>query len=97
MGFNLLSMVAQAGSIKQKAPALLSEFLDKLIEENRPLLNPEDGELQICYLMTQKGGDKSEYIIAIVALSGDNRVLRVLKSIPLSEALSSLLKNLPNA
>lgn len=97
MGLNLFSLISQSGKIKEKAPALVSEFLDRLLEENRPLLKPEDGEIQICYLMTQKRDDKSEYIVSIVALSGDNRVLRAIKSIPLSNALSSLLANLPNA
>lgn len=94
----LLSMLADFGSIKSKAPGMLAGFLDTLLDQNRPLLKPEDGEVQICYLMSQEEkGNPSQYIIAIVALSADDRVLRVLKAIPLSDAISTILNNMPNA
>lgn len=74
----------------------MSEFLDSLIDENRDNLRDENGEVQICYLMTQtKHSVKPEYNIAIVALSEDNRILRVIKAIPLSDAISTILKNAP--
>lgn len=91
----LLSLLSNFGAIKKKAPELLAGFLDTLLEENRPLLKPEDGEIQICYLMTQKG--PKNYNIAIVALTGDNRIVRCLKAIPLNDALETILKNTPNA
>lgn len=98
MSKGLFSILSNFGAIKQKAPEMLAGFLDSLLDENRPLLKPEDGEIQICYLMTQNPQrNKSEYTIAIVALSGDNRVLRVLKAIPLSDAIQTILNNMPNA
>ena len=95
MGKGLFSMLADFGSIKSKAPEMLAGFLDSLLDQNRPLLKPEDGEIQICYLMNQSS--PGQYIIAIVALSKDDRILRILKAIPLSDALSTILNNLPNA
>ena len=75
---------------------MMSEFLDSLIDENRDKLNPDNGEVQIVYLMTQaKRSAKPEYNIAIVALSEDNHILRVIKAIPLSDAISIILKNAP--
>lgn len=98
MGGNLLSILSNFGAIKKKAPEMLAGFLDTLLEENRPLLNPEAGEVQICFLMMQnRRGNISEYTIAIVALSEDDRILRVLKAIPLSDAIEVILKNTPNA
>lgn len=94
----LFDMIANFGSIKQKAPEMLSGFLDELLEQNRSALDPEKGECQICYLMTPaRKVDKPEYNIAIVALSHDDRILRIIKSIPLSDAVSTILKNMPNA
>lgn len=94
---NLMSILANFGSIKEKAPQMMSEFLDSLLEENRPHLRPSEGEVQICYLMTQnKRSNKPEYTIAIVALSEDNKILRVIKAIPLSDAISTILNTSPN-
>lgn len=77
---------------------MIAGFLDTLLEENRPLLKPEAGEVQICFLMMQNQRlNSSEYTIAIVALSEDDRVLRILKAIPLSDAIDVILKNTPNA
>lgn len=94
----LLSILSDFKAVKNQAPKILAEFLDDLLEQNRPLLNPEDGEIQICYLMTQvKDRTNHEYNISIAALSGDNRILRILNSIPLSEAIQTIIKNIPNA
>lgn len=90
----LFSILSNFGAIKKKAPELLAGFLDTLLEENRPLLQPENGEIQICYLMTQKA--PKDYTIMIVAVSGDNHILRCLKAIPLNDALETILKNTPN-
>ena len=95
---NILAMLSNFGAIKDKAPEMLGGFLDDLLEQNRSQLNPENGELQICYIMTQvEKSTKHEYIIAIVALSGDDRILRIIKKIPLSDAISTILKNTPDA
>ena len=91
-------MISNFGAIKKKAPEMLSGFLDELLEQNRPSLIQEKGECQICYLMTPaRNAGKPEYNIAIVALSSDDRILRIIKSIPLSDAVSTILKNMPNA
>ena len=95
---NLLSLLSNFGAIKEKAPQMLAEFLDTLLDENRPLLKKEDGEVQICYLLTPKRNTtKADYNIAIVALSEDDRVLRIIKSIPLSDAIQTILNKMPNA
>jgi len=89
-------MISNFGAIKEKAPEMLAEFLDQLLEEHRPLLKPEAGEVQIFYLLTPRPkATKADYYIAIVALSEDDRILRIIKSIPLSDAIQSILKQLP--
>lgn len=94
----LLSLLSNFGAIKDKAPEMLSGFLDELLEQNRPSLDLTKGECQICYLMTPvRNADKPEYNIAIVALSHDDRILRIIKSMPLSDVISTLLKKMPNA
>ena len=94
----IFDLISNFGAIKDKAPEMLSGFLDELLNQNRNSLNPESGECQICYLLTPvRNSHKPEYNIAIVALSADDRILRIIKSIPLSEAISTILKNLPNA
>ena len=84
---------------------MIGGFLDELLDKYRPELKPDAGELQICFVMVKIRGmnedgvlveKENEYNIAIVALSGDDRILRVLATIPLSDALSTILKNLPN-
>ena len=94
---NFLSLLSNFGSIKDKAPQMIAEYLDSLLDEYRPKLNKEDGEAQICYLMTHvRRFGKTEYIIAIVALTEDDKSKRILMSIPLSEAISKILKTMPN-
>ncbi len=93
---NLLSMLSNFGAIKEKAPQMLAEFLDHLLEENKPLLRADQGEVQIFYLLTPiKNATKPDYNISIVALSEDNRILRIIKRMPLSEAVESILKQMP--
>lgn len=94
----LLSLLSNFGAIKDKAPEMLSGFLNELLEQNRSSLDLTKGECQICYLMTPvRNADKPEYNIAIVALSHDDRILRIIKSMPLSDVISTLLKNMPDA
>lgn len=94
----LFELLSNFGAIKDKAPEMLGGFLDELLDQNRSQLRPEDGEIQICYIMTQvRNSTKHEYNIAIVALSGDDRILRIIKTIPLSDAISTILKNTSNA
>lgn len=97
---NILSLFTNLGDIKNKAPQLLAEFLDTLLADNMEHLQPEAGEMQIIYIMhpsAKKDDGKTQYNISIVALSGDNRILRVLQSITLDDAISVMLKKLPNA
>lgn len=89
-------MISNFGAIKDKAPEMLAEFLDHLLEEHRPLLKPEDGEKQIFYLLTPRPKTvKPDYNIAIVALSEDDRILRIIKSMPLSDAIQTILNQMP--
>lgn len=93
---SLLSMISNFGAIKEKAPEMLAEFLDHLLEEHRPLLDIENGEKQIYYLLTpRKKTTKPDYNISIVALSEDDRIVRIIKSMPLSDAIQSILKQMP--
>lgn len=73
------------GGLADKAPQALAGFLDKLLEENKPLLCPSKGEAQIFYILFPN--DKGEYVISIVAADKDDKILRSLKSILLKEAL----------
>ena len=73
------------GGLTEKAPQALAGFLDKLLEENKPLLLPNQGEAQIFYILFPNS--KGEYVISIVAADKDDKILRSLKSILLKEAL----------
>ena len=73
------------GGLAEKAPQALAGFLDKLLEENKPLLSPKNGEVQIFFILFPN--NTGEYVISIVAADKDDKILRSLKSIPLKEAL----------
>lgn len=93
---SILSMISQFGAIKEKAPEMLAEFLDHLLEENKPQLRADQGEVQMFYLLTPiKNRPKADYNISIVALSEDDRILRIIKRMPLSDAVESILKQMP--
>lgn len=93
---SLLSMLSNFGAIKDKAAPMLSEFLDHLLEKNKNSLNAEKGETQIIYMLTPiKNSPKPDYHISIVALSSDNRILRIIQRMPLSDAVDSILKQMP--
>lgn len=91
--------MSQFNLVRDKAPRLLAEFLDTLLDDCRPMLVPENGEVQIIYIMHPASGDgeTTEYIISIVALSGEDKILRVLRTITLSDLLQTLLKQIPDA
>ena len=78
---------------------MLTDYLNELLDKYRPLLKEEAGEVQICYLLMQReiAKDKYEYIVMICAMSEDNRMTRALYSIRMEDAISNILKQMPNA
>lgn len=91
MNFNPLSLLSNLGAVKNAAPKVLGGFLDKLLEENRPLLKPDEGEKQIFYIMFPK---KDKYYISIVAADERDTIVRSLKTIPLDEALTTIFSEI---
>ena len=92
---NMLEMLMKLPGMEgvlNKAPLALSEFLDKLLEENRPLLNKQADEQQIFYVLF-KNEKAKEYVISIVAADSDDKILRSIKSIYLKDALSVIFNN----
>ena len=93
---DLLTKIPGLGGLLDKAPQALSEFLDKLLEENRPLLDEQAGEVQIFYIMFPQGTN-NEYMISIVTADKDDKIMRSLKSIRLRDALSIIFNPQGNA
>lgn len=91
MKINPLSILSNFGAVKDAAPKVLSGFLDKLLEDNRPLLKPDAGEKQIFYIMFPK---KDKYYISIVAANEQDTIVRSLKTIPLEDALSTIFSEI---
>ena len=91
MSFNPLSLLSNLGAVKKAAPKVLSGFLDKLLEENKPLLKPDEGEKQIFYIMFPK---KDKYYISIVTANEQDTIVRSLKTIPLDEALTTIFSEI---
>lgn len=93
---NLITRIPGLGGLTEKAPQVLSDFLDKLLKENEPLIDQSKGEVQIFYIMFPKP-DTNEYIISIVTADGEDKILRSLKSIRLNDALSIIFNQQDNA
>ena len=83
---DIMTKIPGLGGLVDKAPQALSGFLDKLLEENKPLL----------YIMFPQP-EINEYIISIVTADKDDKILRSLKSIKLSDALSIIFNPQDNA
>lgn len=93
---DIMTKIPGLGGLVDKAPQALSEFLDKLLEENKPLLDDQAGEAQMFYIMFPQP-EINEYIISIVTADKDDKILRSLKSIKLSDALSIIFNPQDNA
>ena len=96
---NILSTILKLPGMNQmleKAPQTLSDFLQKLLEENQHKLNPDMQEEQIFYILFPQP-DTNEFIISIVTADKDDKIIRSLKSIPLKDALSIIFNSTDNA
>ena len=92
---NLFEMIPMLGDIQEKAPQILSEFLDKLLKEHKDELRPDEGEKQMFYIMfPKKNGDKIKYMISIVALDENDTIKRLLKTISMDEALKTIFSQI---
>lgn len=88
---NLFEMLGNFGGIKKKAPEILSGFLDSLLEENRPKLDPSKGEVDVIYTMFPTGeGEKRVYHISIATLDKDDTIVRLLKTMTLEDVLTTI-------
>lgn len=92
----LLMKIPGLGGLVDKAPQALADFLDKLLEENKPAMSEKYGEVQIFYVMFPDP-KTNEYMISIVTADKDDKILRSLKSIKLSDALSIIFNTQENA
>lgn len=92
---NIFNMIPGISGIQDKAADILSGFLDRLLEEHKPLLRKENGEVQIFYIMfPKKNEDKTKYMIAIVALDENDTIIRFLKTIALEDALQTIFSQM---
>jgi len=82
----LLMKIPGLGGMINSAPQAISGFLNELLKENRPLLDKAAGEVKMFFIMFPIS-DK-EYQIAIVTSDKEDKILRTLKTMKLSEALA---------
>ena len=99
-----MSLLSNFGAIKESAPRMFGEFLDGILNEHRSQLKPEAGESQLCFMVNpldkKNENDPKEtrqFDLLVVTLDDSNRILRVLSHSRLSDVLTNLLTNLPNA
>lgn len=98
--FDVFKILGNLPTIKAKAPDMIGDFLDNVLKEDKKGLRPENGEAQIIFIAhptNREGGGKShEYKISVAALSEDDKILRILRTLTLTEALETILKNIDN-
>ena len=59
---DIMTKIPGLGGLVDKAPQALSGFLNKLLEENKPLLDIQAGEAQMFYIMFPQP-EINEYIM----------------------------------
>ena len=98
--FDLFKLIGNLPAIKAKAPEMLGDFLDRVLNECSQELNPDNGEKQIIFIahpINREGDDKNrDYTISVVALSEDDQIIRIIRTITLKDAIQTILKNIEN-